>query len=455
MDELRTRVSFELPSPEKPAPTKPAEPEKLFTFSAKDANLDQVLTRLLSEHGYNILWEKGLNRKVPITVNFRNVTLKEGLDIIFASADYCYELDDKSLHISFLGTRYYEIGYVSSATVSEVSVGGDVLGKAISGESGSGSGLSGKFEISGGTERSSMDFWSQVNNAVQTLLSSDGSYSINRLAGVVMVTDRNANLRKIEKYLDEVKSSLTRQVVVEAKVLEVGLSDERSYGIDWSAVSDFIVDNTEWTMEATQSLSLEQQVIEVDLSSADGSAIINALGKQGNVEMLSNPRINVMNNQTAVISVGRVLAFWELTGTQAGAEVGTPAVYPQKQSVLLGLLMGVTPYISSDGQVSLHIVPIVSDIASWEEFTWEDQTLRAPNVDIRQTSTIVNVMDGQTVIIGGLMSEKRRIDELKVPLLGDIPVLGWLFKRFQETKSKSELVVLLTPKVIHSYSFEL
>jgi MSHA biogenesis protein MshL len=163
--------------------------------------------------------------------------------------------------------------------------------------------------------------------------------------------------------------------------------------------------------------------------------------------VLSKPRLNVMNGQTAMINVGRVISYWELTGLSAGAEVGQPIVFPEQKTVLLGLTMGVTPFISSDDYVTLQVSPIVSDASSYSEFQFENQTLRAPNVDIRETSTQVRMKNGETVVIGGLITSRKTDTEHKIPLLGDLPLLGYLFKRKEKIEQRAELVILLTPRI--------
>jgi type II secretory pathway component GspD/PulD (secretin) len=174
---------------------------------------------------------------------------------------------------------------------------------------------------------------------------------------------------------------------------------------------------------------------------------LDLLGKYGKVNVLSKPRINVINGQTALINVGRVISYWELTGIAGGAQIGQPIVVPTQKTVLLGLTMGVTPYISSDDCVTMQVVPIVSDANTWSEFQFENQTLKAPNIDIRETSTLVQIKNGETIIIGGLITSKLTDTEHKVPLLGDLPLLGYLFKRKEKTEQKAELVIFLTAKI--------
>ncbi|MCK4385859.1 MAG: hypothetical protein KAW52_06310, partial [candidate division Zixibacteria bacterium] len=274
-----------------------------------------------------------------------------------------------------------------------------------------------------------------------------GKYFINKLAGMVVVTDRKKNLNMAERFIQKLKSILARQVLIEAEVIEVTLEQAQSWGIDWSAVHSFLMDNKTVEVTASQTLGLPGSMVEFTASRHDASLVLDMLGRFGEVNVLSKPRVNVMNGQTALINVGRVISYWELTGLSAGAEVGQPIIFPEQKTVLLGLIMGVTPYISSDDYVTLQVVPIVTDIGTWSEFQFENQTLRAPNVDIREANTLVRIKNGETIVIGGLITSKKTDTEHKVPLLGDLPLLGYFFKRKETTEQRAELVIFLTPRI--------
>jgi type II secretory pathway component GspD/PulD (secretin) len=120
---------------------------------------------------------------------------------------------------------------------------------------------------------------------------------------------------------------------------------------------------------------------------------------------------------------------------------------PKQKAALIGMLMGVTPFISPDGYVTLQVVPIVTNINKFEEFNFQGQTLRAPNLDIREMSTTVGVRAGESVILGGLITNKQGVIQKKVPILGDIPLLSFFFKRDERIESRAELVIVITPKV--------
>ncbi|KPL05353.1 MAG: hypothetical protein AMJ73_01230 [candidate division Zixibacteria bacterium SM1_73] len=444
----QTKESAETPPPIppqlSPTPLLEVEPEKekLFSFSASGLAIEDVLVPLCKEAQLNVVWDKEVNRKTQVSVAFEDLTLEEALEVIFAPTDYLYSVDNPTLHVKLIDTRIFELGHVPNKISSQIQVGGDVLGSIPDV-----GGVSGKFQIQADTDKEAVDLWKQVEEGIKSIVSTEGKYFINKLAGMVTVTDGKKNLKMAEQFIQELKRSLGRQVLIEAEVVEVTLEKAQSWGIDWSAVHSFLVDNKEIEVTATQTLGLPGSVVEFAASRHDASLVLDVLGRFGEVNVLSKPRVNVMNGQTALINVGRVVSYWELTGLAAGAEIGQPVVFPEQKTVLLGLIMGVTPYISSDDYVTLQVVPIVSDANTWSEFQFQDQTLKAPNVDIREANTMVGIKNGETIIIGGLITSKKTDTEHKIPLLGDLPLLGYLFKRKEKTEQRAELVIFLTPRI--------
>ena len=421
------------------------EKEKLFSFSGKETALEDVLYPLSKEAGFNIIWDKEVNPKARLSVVFEDLTVDEALDAIFAPTDYLYLVNSPTLQVKLIDTRIFELVHVPNKITSTMSVGGDVLGSIPNV-----GGISGQFQITGTTDTEATDFWKQVEEGFDNIISSEGKYFVNRLAGMVTITDRKRNLKVAEDFIEKLKSTLARQVLIEAEVVEVTLEKAQSWGINWAAVHSFLLDNKTIDLTATQTLGLPGSVVEFTASRHDATMVLDVLGRFGEVNVLSKPRVNVMNGQTAMINVGRVISYWELTGLAAGAAggvIGQPVVFPEQKTVLLGLTMGVTPYISSDDYVTLQVVPIVSDASTWSEFQFENQTLKAPNIDIREASTQVRIKNGETIVIGGLITSKKIDTEHKVPLLGDLPLLGYFFKRKETTEQRAELVIFLTPRI--------
>ena len=457
-EEAKEDITNEPPPPIPPelglAPLMEIEPEeeKLFSFSAKGLSLEDILQPLSKEAGFNIIWDKDVNPKTKVSVTFEDLTLDEALETIFASTEYLYSTNSPTLHVKLTDTRTFELGHVPNKVVSQMQVGGDVLGSIQ--EAG---GITGQFQITSDTDQEAMDLWKQVEEGMQKIISPEGEFFINRFAGLVTITDLKRNLSMAEEFIRKLKNNLTRQVNIEAEVVEVTLENSQSYGIDWSAIHSFLLDNKTTEITGSQSLSLGGSVVEFSASRHDASVVLNALGKYGEVNVLSKPRLNVLNGQTAMINVGRVISYWELTGLSGGVSggvVGQPVIFPEQKTVLLGLTMGVTPCISSEDYVTLQIVPIVTDVSTWSEFQFESQTLRAPNVDIREASTLVGIKNGETIVIGGLITSKKADTEHKIPLLGDIPGLGYFFKRKEKTEQRAELVIFLTPKITNLHKEE-
>lgn len=416
---------------------------KLFTFAAREAPLREVLEPLAAEMSLGIGWERGVDASTRVSVNFQNVTLDEALEAVLAGTDYFYHIEPGHLRVKLTETRFFELGYVPSRVTSEMSVGGDVLGEI------GDTGPSGKFQVAGGTDPEAADLWKQVEEGLRFLLSENGKYSINRLSGTVIVTDNRKHLEHIASFFEETRRALGRQVVVDVKVVEVGLDERSSHGIDWSGLLNVAAGKNSVILSAGQTLGLPNPLFQMAVDGKNGSLVLNALSEQGDLNVISQPRLNILNGQTAVINVGRVIVYWELQGVPGGSLGGQGVVVPEQRSVLAGILMGVTPFIGSDGYVTLQVVPIITDLGEMREFEFQGARLQAPDLNIRGASTTVGVRSGETVIIGGLLSTKKKNSVSKIPLLGDVPWLGNLFKREVRESSKVELALLLTPQVVN------
>lgn len=414
--------------------------ERTFSFSAVDMNLEDVLDVFSKQAGFSVIWDKEVNTKTRINVKFEDLTLTEALDAIFAPTEYLYTTNSPCVHVKLLDTKEFDLGKIPFKMTTNIQAGGNMLGSIPNA-----GGISGQFQLTGTTDADAVDLWKQVEVGIKNLISPDGKYSINQLAGMVTVTDRKNNLKTVGEFIQKLNESLNRQVMIEAEVVEVTLEQAQSWGIDWSAVHSFLLNGKTIDITGNQSLGLTGSVVQFTAARNDFNVILDILGKFGEVNVLSKPRLSVMNGQTALINVGKVLSYWEMTGIASGSQIGQAVVYPTQKTVLLGLTMGVTPYISSDDHVVMQVLPIVSDANTWSEFQYQDQTLKVPDLEIRETSTQVRLKNGETVVIGGLISSKKTNSEDKIPILGDIPLLGYFFKRTEKVEQRSELVIFLTP----------
>lgn len=298
-------------------------------------------------------------------------------------------------------------------------------------------------------------------------------FSVNRQAGVVVVHHYPDVLMEVAEFLEAVEGSVQRQVFIQAKILEVNLRDEYRLGIDWSQVSPLKIIN-DGDPDILQQLSpgpgqpfnfsnsggagstLGTIVtgaggIFYGLSNTQISVLIDALSDQGNVSVLSSPKIATLNNQRAVIKVGTEDIFFlpvviPATTTQASATQFIPS------QITIGIVLDVLPQINMDGTVMMSINTSVSERAG--ERVSPDGQNTVPILDVRESNNVVMAKSGQTIVIGGLMKNTRQRNNNELPFLGKIPLLGRLFQHEANLDEKTELVIILTPKVMVGMSID-
>lgn len=296
---------------------------------------------------------------------------------------------------------------------------------------------------------------------------SQQSITISRLTGTIMVTATRKNMEKLERYIENVKRVLGRQVMIEARIIEVQLSESLNYGIDWSFLKNIkdvgtlnsgfgALNLATTTLNGATAAAASSSKFQLGISRSDFQALLTALKTQGDVKTLSNPKINVMNGHASILTVGRNTSFISKVGTTTtyNGSTALTSYDVQTNSVLSGLMVGIVPYISETGEISLNITPITSDLVTLTDksvgASGNQTTISIPTVDLREMTTTVKMRDGQMVIIGGLISKKNTSNDEKVPFLGDIPYLGKLFTRTTNSTSRSELVLLLRPQIVNN-----
>jgi len=280
-----------------------------------------------------------------------------------------------------------------------------------------------------------------------------GTFILNRFSGVLTVKDRYKNIQAIEEFLTKIKKQINRQVLIEAKILEVILNDSHALGVSWEGVADSIAKAGDKLL-LQQGLALTGSVAGTITYTTDNfTAIINALDQSGDVDTLSNPRIKVLSGQSAIISSGKLVPFWEKevqTNQGTGGSASNTEVTYNRRDVLHGLTMGVTPTIMEDGRIMLKVIPITSSIEDVVNYYDEDgkNVATAPILNIKEAGTVIYAKDNDLVLIGGLINNTTSKKEHKIPWLGDIPGLGAFFKNIETKDEKRELVILIRLKVI-------
>ncbi len=419
-----------------------------FTVQFADADLRSVLSALAQYNGLNLVIPPTIMGTV--TVDLNNVTLEEALEAILAPRNLQYTVAGNLLRVDVLQmeNRTFNFDYITTQrTLSRAvtasssagggasfAAGGTATGVGAAGVAGGGGG--GSSASISGTE--STNLLADVETGLNALKSATGKIVFNRMAGLVFATDLPKNLDAMGLFLETIQGAVHRQVVIEAKVVEVQLNDNSQYGINWSAVFGN-------ALRVEQTLGV-QGAIQATATYKDFNAVISALSNQGTVDVLSNPTVATLNNQPAVIRVGTQDVFFTTT-TQVDPRTGTiiqTAVTPS--TINEGIVLDVTPQISDDGIITMDIHPTITERTGQATSPRGDTV---PIVDVRETDVVVRVAEGETVMIGGLLSN-RSLDTInKVPVLGDIPLLGSLFRRDSKESRKIDLVILLTPKILN------
>lgn len=321
---------------------------------------------------------------------------------------------------------------------------------------------SGQQQFNGSTiqSESKTDFWKDLEKAVASLLGdkAERMVVVTPQAGLVTVRGMPEEIAAVKAFLGQSEQHLQRQVVLEAKIIEVTLNDEYQQGINWqNAIMN--LRNTSFnfsTSGAVASNAISSSlggVTAISFNNADFNGVINLLETQGNAQVLSSPRVTAMNNQKAVIKVGQdeyfVTDVSSNTTIGAGGTTSTPNI--SLQPFFSGIALDVTPQIDQNGSVILHVHPSVTETAEQNktiQFSNERIVLPLAQSNIRESDTIIRARSGEIVVIGGLMQTVTSDSESRTPVLGAIPLLGKLFTSVNKVEKKKELVILLKPTVV-------
>lgn len=471
-----------------------------ISSSARPVPLREIMKKLAAFKGMNVSWASDVDQGALVDVDIRaEDDFFAAIDNILRQVDYFHEVKNNSIIIKYRDTKTYHIALPYLTTSYSVSIGGNVLG---GGDDSSGD-LDGSITLeSKGRDDSVFDVWLNIEENLATILdlytetatekkisltdsvsedndrfshpSSNDKDSVNRSSaketetsisrssnpgalgtviidkplGLITITAPRAILAKTDQYFEILKKELYRQVNIEAKILEVELTGDNRTGINWDSLLnssfDFQID--------FQRFSVEHEVLGqpfndfLTLKNKSFSLLLDLIETQGHTEILSNPRITVMNGQPALINVGTSEEYVrELI--QTASDNGTVTVTPTVEQVFSGVGLGVVPNIIGD-EVILNLTPIESKRTDWDEFEFQGSTLKLPVIAVREMNTIVRVKSGDMLIIGGLIASGEDYEESGVAGLRNLP--GVAAKAFGTSGTlglKKELVILLRPVI--------
>jgi len=427
-------------------PPTPPELGPLYSFRAQELPLIDALALFARNNHLNIV--AGPEITGSVTVDVHDLPLEQAMSALLEAHGYFWEHHGDLIQVKKFKTATMNVDYIRLIRSGT----GHNRAQLSSGSSAGGGASQDSGEISVG-QKDEIKFWEELEKQIETLMSEDGRLVVNRLSGTIQITDHYKRVNEVENFLENVHKALYRQVEIQVRIYEVALDDQYSLGIDWSRIN---FDGTNGAIALANIITAPfggfiAKAATTTISFEDGSfdGVLEALEEQGEVRVISQPRLVTMNNQPALIKVATDEAFFTSTISQGTAGTGN-IVTEQARSVTVGLVLSVTPQISEDGWIMLDVTPILSRLRAIVESP--RGTATAPILDVKQSSALVRLKDGEMVIIGGLIQEESSETERKVPILGDIPILGRLFKGTYTAKRKSELVIFISPKIIRASS---
>jgi MSHA biogenesis protein MshL len=481
---------------------KPIEPR--FDLEVNNAPANQVFMAIVSGTRYSMVVHPGTRE--PVSLNLKDVTVFEALDAIRELYGYEYKLQGTRIVIQPPGlqTRVFQVSYLLSQRKGRTEMrisSGAISDSPTAGAQGAsnvvpGASTTRALESSNVTTTSESNFWAEISAAVRAMIGTEGGRNVvvSPQAGVLVARALPAELRSVEEFLRTMSTVVERQVMLEAKIIEVQLADGYQTGINWAAfrsgdnsrvgggvltpgttlrptgsLSSPTGTNPDGSVNPSSILTGVPGAVTGSLVTGDGTpgtlfglafqtsnfaALISFLETQGKLQVLSSPRIATINNQKAVLKVGTDEFFVtnvSSTITSVGSNtVPSPSI--TVQPFFSGVALDVTPQIDKDNFITLHIHPSVSNVIERTKNIdlGDAGTFRLPlaSSNVSETDTIVRVADGNLVAIGGLMKETQVRDKGQVPGLGNVPVAGNLFRNQRSQAVKSELVILLKPTVI-------
>lgn len=482
--------------------------ENRFNVAMSDAPAKQFFYAIAEGTPYNMVVHPDVNG--VITAHLKAVTLIETLDIVRDMYGYDYRIEANRITIKPLTAqmRVFKINYLtgsrtgtSDTMVSSGSVTDSTSSAAPSNQNttnnnsgavASPASQGTAFHSSKINTVSNTNFWKELKENLETLLStskSEKSVVVSPQAGLVVVKASAEDMRNVAEYLRATQNAVERQVMLEAKILEVQLSDQTQTGINWAAFSaignnnhrlsagmlspgtslsplgaaDATLSNNNISAITGSSLSAAgnaaNSILGLAFQTSNFAALLNFLDSQGTVHVLSSPRIATLNNQKALLKIGTEDFFVtnvSTTTTTGTATTQTPNV--TLQPFFSGIALDVTPQIADDGNIVLHIHPAVSQVTTVDKRVnlGGNAQLNLPlaSSNISETDSIIRGQNGRIFAIGGLMRVASSTNDSRVPGASDIPVISTLFKNNSATLQKRELVILIKPTIIENNNMD-
>ncbi|MCB9878165.1 MAG: hypothetical protein H6835_11240 [Planctomycetes bacterium] len=403
-------------------------------LQARQTPIGDVLLALFKDSDINLVIEPDV-QAIDCTFDIKRSTVEEAFEALLQSLDLAYEWDGSFLRIRDTMRDTLTIDLIDPGNGSSSGAGG--TGGNNSGNNANSNGAAG-----------GQSFWDDVQQNLPTVLGEDATFVVNRAASTIHVEARPSAVRRLREIIGTTMNRATRQVSIEARVLEVRLENEYSLGVNWSLLPGLF--NTGNTGLATGGGIVSQTALSGGTAMTFGlvdsnqfSVFVDALQQQGQVRVLSSPRVSTLNNQPATIAVTDQIPYIvrDVFTTQGVAQTQFSIEFVQA-----GVQLQVRPLIGEDGLLSVSVTPSVREQIGTA--VTPDGLVTVPIISERQATTTVRVADGQAIALGGLRSTRKSESRSGLPFLMDLPWLGQLFSSTVQERDEVELMILLVPRVL-------
>ena len=443
-------------------------------------SIKEILDQLSGECSFSVVikaGDKDATQTLSSTVsslNIKGLTLHEIFNILLSQNDLIYSFRKNILSISSVDTRIFKVDYITSIREGRavVKASADSAPVQVDGAANTDTDANNQENIIETTEK--FDFWERMAGEIEAIMNNgkEGFKApmpvVNSNAGLVSVTGTKAQLERVDEYISKLNKSLKKQVMIDVRIVSVELNNEYQRGVDWSkfdlSFNSYLGGNpatpsqftfgrwndthTAWDIVTPSMNPIRGGFILEGAVNINLEGVINFLDTTGTTRVVSSPKIMTMNNQQALISVGDNINY-QIINSVANNETGTTNVDVEQYSTFIGILLNLLPEVSDDGKIMLRINP------SLNGFKYQEDNLRqttprtiAPDTMQKKLSSVVHINSGDTVVLGGLISQESGDGTTKVPGLGNIPVLGYLFKSEKKILRNTELVFIITPRIV-------
>lgn len=444
--------------------------ENRISISVRDEPLHDVLFVVARNAGLNIVIDPDISLENRITLSFEDALSSVVVDTLLNAYDLAWTVHNNVLYVHKYEEKTFALEFMNSKSEVTIDSGGDIFGSSSSDSNE----LTADFNVSSslGKGIESGSVYESLQKNIEGLIKGDdgtsGTYALDAVSGHLYVKTSPKRMKAVSALVATLRKKMSKQVVIDAQILEVSLSDDFELGVDWSLVQSRVSNGRSYSYgfgfdsssgigtrgssgdTTATALVLGESVDSAISSSLDTvfSTTINALEIFGGVSVVSNPHIRARHGSPALVTSGTTKSYIKEITKDTDDDTGDTTYSTDTSTAFEGVMLGVMPFINDDNTVDLNIFPITSEVDLSNEATYSDTTITLPEVDVRNVTTNVRAHDGDTIILGGLIYKSSSKSDNTVPGAGEIPGLGWLFNSRDDTEYVRELVIIMHIRVI-------